>query len=439
MPSIVVVGAGIAGLACAWRLRHAGHDVEVLECRDAPGGRLRTDEVDGYRLERGPSFLGPLDSYGRVLVRTLGLTRLLYPIQPADEGVLRRGRFEVLETSSLRAFARSPLLSARAKLGVARLGVELAARRNVLDLHHPEFAAGLERSDAAVDLETVAGLEARDFALGPLLEAWLGAPLAATSDAFVRLLLHALWVANEPPEALSGGMGTTTRALVADLSIRCGVQVHAVETESGGARVRYRVGQRERRAFADAVVVALPAPCVAALCPKLGPEERGYFESAESLRGIVVHALLDELPRAHPFHRVHLPRTLGFSIATIGLEHTRRGAAPPGTGLLRIVLTPDAAQRTWDQDDRRLGEQLVDELERTPLGIVRPRRFVVQRAEYAAPRFTPGALQRLQRFTERRTRSPRLAFAGGHAVGPYTEGALTSGLRAAAEIVHSLD
>ena len=49
----VVVGAGLAGLAAARVLHEAGHDVHVVEASDAVGGRVRTDEVDGFRLDRG--------------------------------------------------------------------------------------------------------------------------------------------------------------------------------------------------------------------------------------------------------------------------------------------------------------------------------------------------------------------------------------------------
>ncbi len=50
---VVVVGAGLAGLACARALHREGRRVRVLEASDAVGGRVRTDLVDGFRLDRG--------------------------------------------------------------------------------------------------------------------------------------------------------------------------------------------------------------------------------------------------------------------------------------------------------------------------------------------------------------------------------------------------
>ncbi|WP_254863250.1 NAD(P)/FAD-dependent oxidoreductase [Halovivax gelatinilyticus] len=53
MPSVVIVGAGLAGLSAARQLATAGFSVEVLERRESVGGRVRTRIVDGFTLDRG--------------------------------------------------------------------------------------------------------------------------------------------------------------------------------------------------------------------------------------------------------------------------------------------------------------------------------------------------------------------------------------------------
>jgi phytoene dehydrogenase-like protein len=57
MFDVAIVGAGLAGLSCAVRMEAAGASVRLIEAEDAPGGRIRTDVVDGFRLDRGFQIL----------------------------------------------------------------------------------------------------------------------------------------------------------------------------------------------------------------------------------------------------------------------------------------------------------------------------------------------------------------------------------------------
>ena len=50
---VIIVGAGLAGLTCAKALREGGAEVTVFEASDGVGGRVRTDEKDGFLLDRG--------------------------------------------------------------------------------------------------------------------------------------------------------------------------------------------------------------------------------------------------------------------------------------------------------------------------------------------------------------------------------------------------
>jgi glycine/D-amino acid oxidase-like deaminating enzyme len=80
---VVVVGAGLAGLAAAVRLQEAGLDVVVLEESDGVGGRVRTDVVEGFRLDRGFQLLNPAYPEAR---RVLDLDAL--DLQPFVAGLV---------------------------------------------------------------------------------------------------------------------------------------------------------------------------------------------------------------------------------------------------------------------------------------------------------------------------------------------------------------
>lgn len=89
-PDVLIVGAGLAGLCAARTLHAAGRTYTLLDAADAVGGRVRTDVVDGFRLDRGFQVL--LDAYPEA-ARVLDYAAL--DLKPFLPGALVRfeGRF----------------------------------------------------------------------------------------------------------------------------------------------------------------------------------------------------------------------------------------------------------------------------------------------------------------------------------------------------------
>jgi monoamine oxidase len=84
---VVVVGAGLAGLACGHDLMRAGCDLRVLEARDRPGGRVEREQLpDGRFVELGGELVGRVHTHYRDLAAELGLhLEPSYVAEPGEE------------------------------------------------------------------------------------------------------------------------------------------------------------------------------------------------------------------------------------------------------------------------------------------------------------------------------------------------------------------
>lgn len=229
----VVVGAGIAGLACARALSRAGMEVVVLETSDGVGGRVRTDDLDGFRLDRGFQVLPTAYPEARAALRyeRLHLRRF-------ERGAVVRfqGRFHRIVDPR-----RSPLQGVRALTSGIVRPRDPAAVRRLLSLDRNETTTLDALRNAGLSRALLEGFFT-PFLRGITLE-----PGLTTSSRFLRFVLDTF---SSGPAALPyRGMGAIAEQLAEGLDVRTGTRVTRVE---GGAA---RLESGETLA-ADAIVVA---------------------------------------------------------------------------------------------------------------------------------------------------------------------------------------
>lgn len=437
MGSVAVVGGGLAGLSAASRLQQAGHDVLVLESEGEPGGRMRSERHGSFVLDRGAQFISSAYRNVHRMIEAVGLSDRVRPFRHARSAVLRGGVLHPADADSPWHVLRSPLLSGRAKLRLSRLLLEVWRQRALLDPWHPERAAPLDDQDMASYLRRLVGGEAFEYLLAPAFSSTFDSEPEDLSAVFALQAIR-FTGGDFRLQTLDGGVGGLTRALAAGLDVRTGCPVTSVETQEGGARVRFRSAAGDEAVLADAVVVALPGPLVPGVCPKLTPAERGFFEQVHYVRGMIVFLLLDRAPEDLPWYGVAFPRPEGIGLYGLAVDHWKDGQAPAGAGLINCALRERVAAELWEADDATIAARVLDELSRTPVGRLAPSETVVHRWDPMLPQFRAGYTRRLAAFLARSDRSPRLGFAGDYLVGAYTEGACTSGLRAAEELIAEL-
>lgn len=446
MAAIVVVGAGIAGLSAAWKLQRAGHDVEVIEREAGAGGRMRSARPGDVVRDHSPQLLTSGDRNLEALAQEAGVADRIRRARRTRSAWLRDGSLHPIDDNGLAGFLRSPLLSAPAKLRLAWLLAELLRRRHILDPWHPERAASLDDDDMATFLRRVVGDEAFELLLQPAFSASFAAEPEQLSGVIALLALRVL--GRDPRRAqLVGGSGLL-EALAARLRVRGGRDVICVETEPDGARVRYatthvdrtgRAERVERTLLADAVLLAVPGTRVPAICPLLTPTETDFFAAVRYVRGVTVRLLLERpLPRLS-CSRVLFPRREGIGLYALTLDRDEPGASPRVAGRASLLLRAREADRLWEASDDEVVRFVLAELGRTPIGRLAARETSVERWDPMLPLFAAGYTRTLQAFRSRRERSPRVAFAGDYLVGPSAEMACSSGLRAASELVATLE
>jgi oxygen-dependent protoporphyrinogen oxidase len=395
---------------------------------------MRSEQHGEFVIERGAQFIASSYRNMRALAAELGIAELIAPLSDTRNAVLRGGVFVLTDYEGLGALRKSRDLSLFTKLRLLGLAWPLWRNWKRLDFYHPERAARLDTESAAAYAERRFGREAVDYLIEP---AFAGTFTVLPEEMSKAFMLSTLATILKGFRLLSfrGGNGVLTRTLAEHVPVRLGAAVERVEAGEKGLTLRI-VG--EKAAKFDAAVIAVPGNAVAGLCPKLTDGEQTFFFSVRYASSIIAFVLAgaEALP---PFYGAGMTRREGVRLYGMAVENAKAGVVPPGKTLFNCAFAEDLAAELMDQPDEVLTAALMAELRKLPLrGLDSIEEVVIHRWPALVPQFYPGYHKALRRFLRRRERTGRLFFAGDYLVGPYTEAALTSGLRAADEAARAL-
>jgi len=430
---VVVIGAGIAGLAAAHRLLERGARVTVLDAADRVGGKLLPGEIAGVRVDLGAESMLARRPEGTALAREVGLGDRLQPPATATSSIWTRG--------ALRPMPKGHVM------GVPGTAESLAGVLSEEGLARIERDADLPRTEVGDDVavgEYVArrlGREVVDRLIEPLLggvyagDAYKISMRSAVPQLFQIAKSHtsltegvrelqAKMAANQQTgpvfTGVEGGIGTLPLA-VADAvrarggEILTGTPARELRRDTDGWRV-VTTGREERELRADAVVVAVPAPVAAGL---LADESPG---AAAELRAIE-YASMALVTLAYRRADAELPAGSGFLVPPVDGRSIKASTfssrkwswvadQDPDTLVLRTSLGRHGEAEILQRDDADLTDLSRRDLREATGLDATPLETRVVRWTDGLPQYPVGHHARVARIREHVAKLPGLAVCG---------------------------
>ncbi len=430
---VAVIGAGPAGLAAAHALAGAGRRVVLYEERDVPGGRLRTDVLDGASADVAVQMLsstyhgllgmaGSLGASGGI-VRTAG-----------RDAIWRKGRPHTIAFGSVSSMIVSSALPSGLKLRMAARYLPFLARAaKRLDANDPAGTGGADLDDASIAAWGVEHL-GEDFVellAYPLLGAYFGATPEQTSAA----LYHALARVGLDVQLLAvrGGVGELAEAIVGGLrqrgvEMRAGTRVQSVQPDAAGVTI-VAAGAHERF---DGVVIAVPATKLTGLYEP-PPRTAAWLTRVRTAPTATVALYLRERLKVDWFG-LSFPRESepGRTLVALSVQSSKAAdLVPPDQDVLVAFPAPAIAHVLAEAEAGTAVERLIPAIEMVfpdlRQAVVRAR---VHRFKEGYTLFEHGFIRHVRDF-DPGDLPTTVTLAGDYLVAPTVEGAVISGQRAA--------
>ncbi|WP_329333560.1 protoporphyrinogen oxidase [Streptomyces sp. NBC_00663] len=450
---VVVIGAGIAGLAAAHRLLGRGARVTVLEASGRVGGKLLPGEIAGARVDLGAESMLARRPEAVALAREVGLTDRLQPPVTATASIWTRGALRPMPKGHVMGVpgTASALEGVLSDEGLARIERDADLPRTEVgdDVAVGEYVAarlGREVVDRLIEplLGGVYAGDAYRLSMRSAVPQLFQAARTHTSLTEAVREIQAKAAANQQTGpvfmGLAGGVGSLPLAVADSVRARGGEIITGApvtELRREGAE-GWRVAAGDRVLHADSVVVAVPAPAAARLLRPEAPEAAAELAAVEyasmALVTLAYRRADTDLPAGSGFL---VPPVDGRTIKAATFASQKWGWIAdenPDVVVLRTSVGRYGETAILDRDDADLVDVSRHDLREATGLDASPLETRVTRWTDGLPQYPVGHHARVARVREHLAKLPGLAVCGAQYDGVGIPACVASAYAAVDEI-----
>ena len=437
--NVVIIGAGIAGLAAGYQLKKAGCDSIILEALSFVGGRMSSEECQGFIIDKAAYTLPDAHRNLHSFIQALGFRDHLVPTS-GTTSTFSGGREYQIKIGSPMDFLKYKLLTGRNKRDMVKLFLYAQSLGKTLDIGHPTSKTfALERQSAAEYLLGSFDEEILEKIAYPIFsEIFLGVPEQNSKLAFLATIknLTAFKIF-----AFTEGMGVVPEQLMRELDVRLNSPVVKIAPASREGFYEVHVGGENPRSYlAEGVILAIPLPLVINIVDGLPEDLVEGFRSVRYAPSIVTALAID---RDYPATSMinNLLRKDDRVVATIVFDHHKSPhRIPEGKSLVTAILCEPASRMLFAEPDGKITEAVLEDVGKLYPGFADRLIFSkVYRWPHGAVQLMPGSVR--QRHELRKMLAERrdnLLFAGDGLYKSSLEISFNTGVEAANRIMPRL-
>jgi oxygen-dependent protoporphyrinogen oxidase len=426
---IAVVGAGIAGLTCAYTLKQAGYDVTVYEKESYVGGRMSSRKKDTLMFDIGANHLCNLYDSMKELTSELGIA--FEPLEFVKYQVYKGGKVMPIKQSVSRA----------SQLRLAAYFLCTSKKALLLDFFHLSSATQYDGKNAYEVLQKRLGTDAADYIIDPFCTTYQFHSAKEISMSVVRSIMGLLkfrykeWYLYQTPR---NGMIELPNALAATLHMQLSTAITGV---AGGTHPSVSIGDT-KQTF-DAVVMAATASTTNRIYTNPTTEQSTFLSQVKYASSISVAFKVSQDLLPDTFI-VWVPRIESATISGYTNEKSKGGQFVDnndGTSLISLWLHEDYAKEIMHLSDEEIFAKTKTELLQFCPWFTEESELVdydLHRWPEAMPKFYDGSVKTAATFMESHQGDNNVFFCGDYLNSPWTEGALRCGQRVAADVMKQL-